>query len=351
LRLRECHRRSEEAWFPGLGVGLEDASCLAAWLAAGAAAGGCCDDLTIATLRSRGLPFSVPTATAILSPFGSVTHLIGPLGIVSKPLSLCGEFTKLVLQLAAILLWDVLWIDVFGECGVHFLLGKNEDLGLFGVLASLDSPNSREERWCSNDEDSVQSFGVVCGGQLTGILHVILQIPELGGGASPSREGAQNCTDWFLDVVEASYAETALLFKWATSKSLLVLANIDGVVELLELVLLAPVLCILELAKRFAWNKLASTQIPPAWVSRSLSFLIIHLASQHCFVIVAGQSIGASGWQCLLLSGTQVSYMGRWVLRCSCQLWLSCYFNFADLAAHLVRLDTLIEHRQQYVLR
>lgn len=68
-----------------------DASCLAFWLAAGAAAEGCCDDLTTATLRSRGLPFSVPTATATLSPFGSVTHLIGPLGIVSRPLSLCGE--------------------------------------------------------------------------------------------------------------------------------------------------------------------------------------------------------------------------------------------------------------------
>lgn len=30
--------------------------------------------------------------------------------------------------------------------------------------------------------------------------------------------GILDCTDWFLDDVEASYAETALLFKWATSK-------------------------------------------------------------------------------------------------------------------------------------
>lgn len=70
---------------------------------------------------------------------------------------------------------------------------------------------------------------------------------------------------------------------------------------------------------------------------------------------MGGLSIGASGrvvvsllltqllerQQCLLLSSTQVSYMGRWVLRCSCQLWLSCNFDFTGADAHLVRLDTL----------
>jgi hypothetical protein len=57
---------------------------------------------------------------------------------------------------------------------------KFETYNSDGIKPLLNpAPNSREERWCPNNEDSVQSFGVVCGGQLTGILHVVLQIPEL----------------------------------------------------------------------------------------------------------------------------------------------------------------------------
>jgi hypothetical protein len=40
---------------------------------------------------------------------------------------------------------------------------------------------------------------------------------------------------------------------------LLILVDVDGVVELLELDILAPVLCILELTEGFAGNKLART--------------------------------------------------------------------------------------------
>lgn len=53
--------------------------------------------------------------------------------------------------------------------------------------------------------------------------------------------------------------------------SLLILVDIDGIIELFELVLFAPVLCILELAICFAGDKLASTQVPPAGVSRCAS--------------------------------------------------------------------------------
>jgi hypothetical protein len=76
---------------------------------------------------------------------------------------------------------------------------------------------------------------------------------------------------------------------------LLILVDVDGVVELLELDILAPVLCILELTEGFAGNKLARTQIPPVRVSRSL-VRRMHASSQHGFVVMAGEPIGTSCW-------------------------------------------------------
>ena len=74
---------------------------------------------------------------------------------------------------------------------------------------------------------------------------------------------------------------------------LLILVDVDGVVELLELDILAPVLGVLELTEGFAGDKFASTQIPPAWVSRSL-VRRMHACSQHCLVVMTGKPIRPS---------------------------------------------------------
>jgi hypothetical protein len=76
---------------------------------------------------------------------------------------------------------------------------------------------------------------------------------------------------------------------------LLILVDVDGVVEFLELNILAPVLSVLKLTEGFTGNKLASTQIPPAWVSRSL-VRRMHTCSQHCLVVMTGKPVRPSYW-------------------------------------------------------
>ena len=88
-----------------------------------------------------------------------------------------------------------------------------------------------------------------------------------------------------------------LLTRWSTDQDtgLLILVDVDCVVELVELNILAPVLCVLELAEGFAGDKLAGTQIPPARVSRSL-VRRVQPCSQHCFVVMAGEPVRTSCW-------------------------------------------------------
>lgn len=115
-----------------------------------------------------------------------------------------GHVAELEVQLAAVLLGDVLNVDVLLEGLFHVLVGEDEDLGDGNrVEPTLDpAPDGGKEGGRADDlqksgsvnwgadqicgrrllvthKYSIQRLWVMSGSQLTGILHVTLEIPEL----------------------------------------------------------------------------------------------------------------------------------------------------------------------------
>lgn len=91
------------------------------------------------------------------------------------------EVTELEVQLASVLLGDVLRVDELLQCRLDLVRRENEDLGdCDWVEPALDPcPNCVEEHGRTNNEDAVQRLGVMRSSQCAGSLHVCLQVPEL----------------------------------------------------------------------------------------------------------------------------------------------------------------------------
>lgn len=78
------------------------------------------------------------------------------------------QLAKCVVELAAVLLGDVLWVNEGFQRGLDLVGSEHKDLGHGdGIKPALDpAPDCAEEDGRADDEDSIQRLGIVCRGQL-----------------------------------------------------------------------------------------------------------------------------------------------------------------------------------------
>lgn len=121
------------------------------------------------------------------------------------------KLSKAVIELAAILLRNVLRLNVLLQHTLNLVATKDKDLGNSDrIEPALDpAPDSAEERRRADNEYAIQRLGVMRCGELRRSLHVLLQVPELleTDARDVDDVGAQRDGDFGVFAVEELGAE------------------------------------------------------------------------------------------------------------------------------------------------